>query len=51
MRAPVNRERLVDHFLSLVRIDSPSYHECEIAQRLEAELRDLGLEVVNEWTR
>ena len=48
MRAPVNRERLVGHFLELVQIDSPSFHEAAVAARLEGELRALGLHVEND---
>jgi tripeptide aminopeptidase len=48
MAAPVNRDRLVAHFLDLVRIDSPSFHEHEVARRLEGELRALGLTVAND---
>lgn len=46
--AGVNRERLLNHFLELVRIDSPSFHEHEVARRLEPELAGLGLRVAND---
>jgi tripeptide aminopeptidase len=48
MPVPVNRDRLIAHFLDLVRIDSPSFHEHEIAGHLESELRALGLQVEND---
>jgi tripeptide aminopeptidase len=39
----INEERLVQTFLDLVRIDSPSEHEEEIGRELEARLDSLGL--------
>ena len=41
----INEARLVDTFLALVRIDSPSGREKTVAQELAARLRDLGLAV------
>jgi tripeptide aminopeptidase len=41
----INRERLVDEFLELVQIDSPSGQEREIADTLKQKLMDLGLKV------
>ncbi len=41
----INEKRLVEYFLDLVRIDSPSAHEGEIAGKLEADLKSLGLEI------
>jgi len=41
----INETRLLDTFLDLVRIDSPSGEEAAIAQELAARLRDLGLGV------
>lgn len=41
----IQEERMIETFLSLVRIDSPSYEEREIAQWLMKELKDLGAEV------
>ncbi len=38
----ITRARLVDTFMDLVRIDSPSYEEREIAERLLAELKRFG---------
>lgn len=40
----IRRERLVETFLELVRIDSPSGKEAQIAQRLIALLQELGAE-------
>lgn len=44
----INRERIVDEFLKLVRIDSPSLHEREIADYLKQKLAGLGLEVMED---
>ncbi|PKM47551.1 MAG: peptidase M20 [Firmicutes bacterium HGW-Firmicutes-8] len=41
----VNRDRIVGEFLRLVRIDSPSLHEREIADYLLGRLAGMGLEV------
>jgi tripeptide aminopeptidase len=41
----VNRERLVDDFLGLVRISSPSRKEGEVARRLTATLEGMGVAV------
>jgi len=41
----INRERLLETFLSLVRIDSPSGDEAKIAQELQTRLQELGLQV------
>jgi len=41
----INETRLLDTFLTLVRIDSPSGEEAVIAQELAARLRRLGLSV------
>ena len=43
--AMINRERLVNSFCDLVRIDSPSDEEEEVAQHLTARLTKLGLTV------
>lgn len=40
----IDRERLVDTFLDLVRIDGPSLHEAAIAEAVEARLRALGIQ-------
>lgn len=40
----IDQERLVNTFLELVRIDSPSGQEAEIGQHLQARLGALGLE-------
>ncbi len=41
----INRQRLVDTFLMLANINSPTYNELEIANLLEKELPKLGFEV------
>ncbi|MFQ5657144.1 MAG: M20/M25/M40 family metallo-hydrolase [Candidatus Methylomirabilales bacterium] len=41
----INRDRMRDHFLTLVRIDSLSRKEREVALRLHEELRGLGADV------
>ena len=41
----VNKERLVNEFMSLVRVDSESRHEGQIANLLVKKLQDLGCEV------
>nr|MBC7244348.1 M20/M25/M40 family metallo-hydrolase [Chloroflexota bacterium] len=41
----INEKRLLDTFLSLVRIDSPSGEESAMAQELAKRLRQLGLNV------
>jgi tripeptide aminopeptidase len=42
----IEKERMVETFMGLVRIDSPSYEEREIAERLMAELKAFGGEVM-----
>lgn len=46
----VNRERLVNEFLELVRIDSLSYKEREMADVLKAKLEGMGLSVEEDGT-
>ena len=41
----MNADRLLNTFLELVKIDSPSQHEAAMAQRCSEKLRDLGFEV------
>ena len=41
----INQHRLVQSFLDLVRIDSPSNYEAEIGQTLRAQLQALGFEI------
>lgn len=41
----INRDRMRDHFLALVRIDSPSRKERDIAMHLKGKLAALGAEV------
>lgn len=38
----VNRERMIEHVLSLIRIDSESRHEKDVALKLKSELESLG---------
>jgi tripeptide aminopeptidase len=40
----INQQRLIQTFLDLVRIDSPSGHEAEIGRDLDARLQALGLQ-------
>jgi tripeptide aminopeptidase len=44
----IDQERLVSSFCDLVRIDSPSDYEEEVAQHLTARLEKLGLQVVRD---
>ena len=46
----VDESRVLDLFLELVKIDSPSGHEQEIAARLEGLLRTLGCEAQRDGT-
>ncbi|MFC4767236.1 M20/M25/M40 family metallo-hydrolase [Effusibacillus consociatus] len=46
--ADVNEKRLVDRFLQMVQIDSPSSHEREMADYLKKELASLGFEVAED---
>ncbi len=43
---PINRDRMLDQFLSLLRINSPPLKEGQIAAYLRNELRKLGFEVL-----
>lgn len=42
----INQQRLIEEFSRQAAIDSPSFHEAEIATYLEQRLRKLGAEVV-----
>lgn len=44
----INRKRLLDEFLELIRIDSPSKNEREIANLLKSRLESMGLEVTED---
>jgi len=46
----IQEQRLIEHFMSLVRIDSESGSEREICDVLTAEFRNLGLDVVEDNT-
>jgi tripeptide aminopeptidase len=46
----VNRERLLAEFLRLVQIDSPSYQERELADRIRNLLAEIGLTVFEDQT-
>lgn len=41
----INQKRMLDHLLDLIRIDSESFQEKEVAEKLAAEMRELGAEV------
>jgi len=40
----INTERMTEHVMDLIRIDSPSRREKEVALRLEKEMKELGAE-------
>lgn len=42
----VNKQRLIDEFLELVQIDSPSSKEGKVAQVLVKKLEEIGCEVI-----
>ncbi|MBU2440499.1 peptidase M20, partial [bacterium] len=42
----VNKKRLIESFMELVKIDSVSREEKEVADFLVKKLKDLGLEVI-----
>ena len=44
----VNKQRLIDEFLELVQIDSPSSKEGKVAQVLVKKLEEIGCEVIIE---
>lgn len=44
----VNKERLVEDFISMVRIDSLSFQERDLADWLKKELTDLGFELMED---
>jgi len=44
----INKERVVEDFMRLVKIDSPSLHEREIADYLKQKLSELGLDVMED---
>ncbi len=46
----INEERMVQRFLDLVRIYSPSFHEADVASVLEREMETLGMVVRNDGT-
>lgn len=45
MKLTVNRERLIRRFAEYVKIDSETYHERELGERVTEDLRELGLTV------
>lgn len=47
----VNQERLLNEFLTLVKIDSETKYEAEICAYLKEKLRELGLEVMEDDTK
>lgn len=42
----IEKDRMIETFIGMARIDSPSYQEREIAERLMSELKALGSEVM-----
>ena len=42
----VNKQRLIDEFLELVQIDSPSSKEGKVAEVLVKKLEEIGCEVI-----
>ena len=46
----INRKRLLDEFFELIRIDSPTKNEREIADILKNRLENMGLEVTEDST-
>jgi len=47
----INQNRVVEEFIELVKIDSESKNEAEIARVLKKKLEDLGLDVVEDDTK
>jgi len=47
----INKQRLLDTFLDYVQISGESRHEAAFAQRLKADLEELGLEVYQDATQ
>ncbi|UJL44783.1 M20/M25/M40 family metallo-hydrolase [Virgibacillus sp. NKC19-16] len=47
----VNQERLVNEFFELVKIDSETEHEADIAEVLKRKFKDLGLEVTEDASK
>ncbi len=46
----VLEQRVVDEFVELVRIDSPTHEEAAVTAVLEAKLREMGFQVTNDHT-
>lgn len=44
----INKDRIVEEFLRLVQIDSPSLHERQLADYLKEKLTGMGLEVIED---
>lgn len=44
----VNQERIVENFINMVKIASPSLKEREVADYIKKELKELGLEVIED---
>jgi len=42
----ISRERMTNHLMDLIRIDSPSKKEKEVALKLEAEMKQLGADCI-----
>jgi tripeptide aminopeptidase len=47
---PIDADRLLQSFLDLVQIDSPTYHERAIVERLDREFAALGLAAASDGT-
>src|SRR5699024_8145868 len=47
----VNKQRLIDEFQELVKIDSETKYETEIAKVLKAKFKNLGLDVMEDDTQ
>ena len=48
--AEVSEQRVVDEFVELVRIDSPTHEEAAVTAVLEAKLAEMGFQVSNDHT-
>jgi tripeptide aminopeptidase len=44
----INRERMVENFINMARISSPSLKEREVADYIKKQLQDLGMEVTED---
>ena len=44
----INRERMVENFINMAKISSPSLKEREVADYIKKELESIGLEVIED---